>query len=109
MDELEWPREDSKRTPEERDRAVDELIGLVGAVDGILQVQSAEDVNYFLINCNRPFSDGEIRRLKEGVLKAYRWQYIFSVVEHPRFQKLYNELTTEHQRQRVSNALAPLN
>ena len=109
MDELEWPREDSKRTPEERDRAVDELIGLVGAVDGILQVQSAEDVNYFLINCNRPFSDGEIRRLKEGVLKAYRWQYIFSGVEHPRFQKLYNELTTEHQRQRVSNALAPLN
>ena len=109
MDELEWPREDSKRTPEERDRAVDELIGLVSAVDGILQVQSAEDVNYFLINCNRPFSDGEIRRLKEGVLKAYRWQYIFSGVEHPRFQKLYNELTTEHQRQRVSNALAPLN
>ena len=109
MDELEWPREDSKRTPEERDRGVDELIGLVGAVDGILQVQSAEDVNYFLINCNRPFSDGEIRRLKEGVLKAYRWQYIFSGVEHPRFQKLYNELTTEHQRQRVSNALVPLN
>jgi len=109
MDELEWPREDSKLTPEERDRAVDELIELVGAVDGILQVQSAEDVNYFLINCNRRFSDGEIRRLKEGVLKAYRWQYIFSGVEHPRFQKLYNELTTEHQRQRVSDALAPLN
>lgn len=64
MDELEWPREDSKLTPEERDRAVDELIELVGAVDGILQVQSAEDVNYFLINCNRPFSDGEIHRLK---------------------------------------------
>jgi DNA-binding Lrp family transcriptional regulator len=109
MDELEWPREDSKLTPEERDHAVDELIELVGAVDGILQMQSAEDVNYFLINCNRPFSDDEIRRLNEGVLKAYRWQYIFSGVEHPRFQKLYNELTTEHQRQRVSNALAPLN
>jgi len=109
MDELEWPREDSKLTPEERDHAVDELIELVGAVDGILQVQSAEDVNYFLMNCNRPFSDDEIRRLNEGVLKAYRWQYIFSGVEHPRFQKLYNELTTEHQRQRVSNALAPLN
>jgi len=109
MDELEWPREDSKLTPEERDHAVDELIALVGAVDGILQMQRAEDVNYFLINCNRPFSDDEIRRLNEGVLKAYRWQYIFSGVEHPRFQKLYNELTTEHQRQRVSNALAPLN
>lgn len=109
MDELEWPREDSKLTPEERDRAVDELIELVGAVDGILQMQRAEDVNYFLINCNRTFSDDEIRRLNEGVLKAYRWQYIFSGVKHPRFQKLYTELTTEHQRQRVSDALAPLN
>lgn len=109
MDELEWPREDNKLTPEERDRSVDELIGLVGAVDGILQMQGAEDVNYFSVNCNRPFSDGEIRRLNDGVLKAYRGQYIFSGVEHPRFQKLYNELTTEHQRQRVSHVLAPLN
>ena len=109
MDELEWPREDSKLTPGERDDAVDELIGLVGDVDGILQKQSTEDVDYFLKHCTRPFSDDEIGRIKAGVLKAYRWQYIFSGVEHPRFQKLYNELTTEDQRQRVSDALAPLN
>jgi hypothetical protein len=85
------------------------LIGLVGDVDRILQKQSAEDVDYFLKYCTRPFSDDEIHCIKEGVLKAYRWQYIFSGVEHPRFQKLYNELTTEAQRQRVSDALAPLN
>ena len=109
MDELEWPRENSKLTPAERDCAVDELIGLVNDVDGILQKQSAEDVDYFLRHCNRSFSDKEIRRIKEGVLKAYRWQYIFSGVEHPRFQKLYNELTTEAQRQRVSDSLTPLN
>jgi hypothetical protein len=109
MDELEWPREDSKLTHGERDYAVDELIGLVVDVDGILQKQSAEDVNYFLKHRSRPFSDDEIRRIRAGVLKAYRWQYIFSGVEHPRFQKLYNELTTEAQRQRVSDALAPLN
>ena len=109
MDELEWPREDSKLTPGERDYAVDELIGLVADVDGILQKQSAEDVDYFLKHCTRPFSDDEIHCIKEGVLKAYRWQYIFSGVEHPRFQKLYNELTTEVQRQRVSDSLAPLN
>jgi hypothetical protein len=36
------------------------------------------------------------------------WQYIFSGVEHPRFQKLYNELTTEEQRQRVGIVLATL-
>jgi len=52
------------------------------------------------------FTDDEIRSLKAGILNAYRWQYIFSGVEHPRFQKLYNELTTEQQRRRVSAALS---
>jgi hypothetical protein len=109
MDELEWPREDSKISDEERDRAVDELIALVAEVDNILQNQSAADVDYFTKLCNRSFSDDEIRHIKDGVLKAYRWQYIFSGVEHPRFQKLYNGLTTEDQRQRVNKALASLN
>ena len=109
MDEMEWPREDAKLSPDDRDRAIDELISLVADVDGILQNQSKADVDYFLKLCNRSFSDDEIQRIKEGVLRAYRWQYIFSGVEHPRFQKLYNELTTDEQRQRVSAALATLN
>ena len=109
MDELEWPRENSKLSAEERDRAVDELIGIVANVDAILQNQSKADVEYFLRLFNRSFSDDEIQRIKEGVLRAYRWQYIFSGVDHPRFQKLYNELTTDEQRQRVSAALATLN
>ena len=109
MDELEWPREDSKLSAEERDRAVDELIAIVGDVDGILQNQSVADVDYFVKVCDRSFTDDEIQHLNDGVLKAYRWQYIFSGVEHPRFQKLYKELTTEEQRQRVDAALATLN
>ena len=109
MDEMEWPREDAKLSPDDRDRAIDELISLVADVDGILQNQSKADVEYFLRLFNRSFSDDEIQRIKEGVLRAYRWQYIFSGVEHPRFQKLYNELTTDEQRQRVSAALATLN
>jgi len=109
MDELEWPREDSKLSAEERDRAVDELIAIVADVDGILQNQSAADVDYFTKVCDRSFTDDEVQRIKDGVLKAYRWQYIFSGVEHPRFQKLYNDLTTEDQRQHISAALATLN
>ena len=34
LDELEWQREDRKLSIEQRDRAVDDLIALVGAVDG---------------------------------------------------------------------------
>jgi len=109
MDELEWPREDRKLSAEERDHAIDELIAIVADVDGILQNQSAADVDYFTKVCDRSFTDDEVQRIKDGVLKAYRWQYIFSGVEHPRFQKLYNDLTTEDQRQHISAALATLN
>jgi len=89
--------------------SIDELIAIVADVDGILQNQSAADVDYFTKVCGRSFTDDEVQRIKDGVLKAYRWQYIFSGVEHPRFQKLYNDLTTEDQRQHVSAALATLN
>jgi hypothetical protein len=108
MDELEWPREDSKLSAEERDRAIEELIAIVGDVDGILKNQSTADADYFTKICDRSFTDDEFQSLKDGILKAYRWQYIFSGVEHPRFQKLYNDLTTEDQRQRVDHALATL-
>ncbi len=108
MDELEWPREDKKLTPAQRDRAIDEVIELVAAVDGILQAQCNADVDYFLKICKASFKEDEIKRIKSRVLKAYRWQYIFSGVEHPRFQKLFIDLTTEDQRQRINTALASL-
>jgi hypothetical protein len=108
MDELEWPREDKRLTATERDRAVDELIELVGAVDGILQAQSKSDVDYFLKVRNLVLGEAEIIRIREVVLKAYRWQYIFSGVNQPRFQRLFGRLTTETQQQRVSQALSPL-
>ena len=47
LDELEWKRHDATLTAEERDRAVDEFIELVGAVDGILQAQATADASYF--------------------------------------------------------------
>jgi hypothetical protein len=108
MDELEWPREDKRLTPKERDQAVDELIELVGAVDGILQAQSKADVDYFFKVRNPVLDEAQMNRIKELVLKAYRWQYIFSGVNHPRFQTLFGGLTTDMQQQRVSDALSPL-
>lgn len=108
MDELEWPREDKKLTPEERNRAVDELIGLVGDVDGILQVQSKADVDYFRKTSGAVLLAEEIELLRSGVLKAYRWQYIFSGVEHPRYQTAIGSLITEPQAQRINDALSTL-
>jgi hypothetical protein len=105
MDELEWPREDKKLTPTERDRAVDELIELVTAVDGILQAQSKADVDYFLKVRNPVLGKREIDRIRDGVLKAYRWQYIFSGAEHPRFTRVLGSLIAETQGKRINNAL----
>jgi hypothetical protein len=105
MDEIEWPRLDKKLTAAERDRAVDEVIELVSDVDGILKAQSKADVVYFTKVCSRSFSKDEIEHIEAVVLKAYRWQYIFSGVEHLRFQKLLQELTTQDQRKRLDAAL----
>lgn len=108
LDELEWERENAKISEDERHRAVDELIGIVVAVDGILQDQSAADVDYFLKVSGRSFTEDESRQLKTGFLQAYRWQYIFSGVEHPRYQKMLAAVTNEAQRQRLAEALATL-
>ena len=109
MDELEWPKEDKKLSATQRDQAIDEVIELIAAVDSILQAQCAADVDYFVKVCEGSFTENEMERLKDGVLKAYRWQYIFSGIEHPRFKKLFIDLTTEDQRQRINTALASLN
>ena len=105
MDELEWPREDKKLTPTERDRAVDQLIELVAAVDGILQAQSKADVDYFLKVVNPLRGKEEKNRIENGVLNAYRWQYIFSGSEHPRFRTALGSLITEAQGKSINNAL----
>jgi hypothetical protein len=108
LDELEWRREDAKLTPEERDRAVDDLIALVGAVDGILQVQAKADTDYFLRVVGRTFGAAEVKRIGDAMLKAYRWQYIGSGVSDERFQKIIGGMVTEAQMQRIGAALGPL-
>lgn len=108
MDSLEWPRQDAKLTESQRDAAVGEVIQLVDGVDHLLQAQRTYDLDYFLTVCNPSFTASQLDQLHEGMLKAYRWQYIFSGVEHVRFQGLLTQLTTEQQRARLGAALAPL-
>lgn len=108
MDELEWLREDQQLSDAERDQAVDDLIALVGAVDGILQLQAKQDAQYFVANCERVFSSDEVELVHAKLLKAYRWQYILSGVQVPRFNQVLGSLITLAQSQRISAALATL-
>jgi len=108
LDELEWSRENAKVTAPQRDQAVGDLIDLVAAVDGILQMQSAADVDYFLRVCGRTFDKAQVERLRDTVLKAYRWQYIGSGVQDERFQKILGGMITDAQMKRIGAALAPI-
>src|SRR5438045_6837544 len=59
LDELEWRRENARLTGAERDQGVADLIDLVGAVDGIVQVQAKADAEYFIHNARRAFSPSQ--------------------------------------------------
>jgi len=108
LDELEWVREDAKLTAEQRDAAVDDLIALVGAVDGILQAQAAADAVYFTQIAGRAFTPDEVAQIHDGVLRAYRWQYIVSGVQNPRFGEVLGTLITAAQGARIGAALTPI-
>ena len=95
-------------TGEERDRAVDDFIELVAAVDGMLRAQAAADAGYFTANCGRAVGADEARTIETAVLAAYRWQYIHSGAGHPHFGKVLSGLITESQGQRIQAALATL-
>ncbi len=106
LDELELLREDATLTKAERDAAVDDLIALVGGVDGILQAQAKADAAYF-----RAITGADTQRaaaIESHVLKAYRWQYIVSGVMEPRFQGVLFALVDRAQAERIQAALAPL-
>jgi hypothetical protein len=108
LDELELLRHDAGLTVEQRDRAVDDFIGLVAAVDGMLRAQAAADAGYFAANCGRAVDADEARAIEAAFLAAYRWQYIHSGAGHPHFGKVLSGLITEPQGQRIQAALATL-
>ena len=108
LDELELVAEDATLSQAQRDTAVDELIALVGAVDGILQAQAAADAGYFIAIAGTAFSDAQKEQIHALMLKAYRWQYIVSGVMEPRFQKVLFALVDAQQGARIQAALAPL-
>jgi len=81
---------------------------LVGAVDSLLQAQSKADVRYLCHVSETRFTGAQVAELEAGVLKAYRWQYIGSGAQHPRFTKLLTGMITQAQAERVTRALAPI-
>ncbi len=104
LDELEWMRENSRLTAEQRDAAVDDLIALAGAVDGILQVQAKSDAAYFIAVTGAP----NAAEMEKAFLAAYRYQYIVSGVQNQRFGEILGGMITPAQGERIGAALKPI-
>jgi hypothetical protein len=108
LDEMEWQREDAGLTSAARDAAVDDLIALVAAVDGLVRLQAGADAQYFSAVNARRLPPGDAARLADGLVAAYRWQYILSGVQVPRFQEVLRPMVNDEQMGRIGTALAPI-
>jgi hypothetical protein len=78
---------------EEREKAVDELIELGGAIDGLLSQQADLDLESLAKAIGRTLSEDEKAEIKRATQRAYRWTFIVSGLEHPNFVQIVSELT----------------
>jgi len=108
LDERAWRLEDARLEPAARDRAIGDLIVLLGMIDGILQAQARADAKYFGAACGRRLAQSDRARVEGGLLNAYRWQYILSGVQAPHFSALLTGMLNAEQHGRIAAALAPL-
>jgi hypothetical protein len=106
MDHLETLRAFDGISDEAGDRAIDELIILVGAVRGLLEKQALLDVSNLETYIGRKLNAADRDEVFENVLRAKCWTFIESGTTHPRFLELFVEVTTPEQRERVGQALA---
>ena len=71
-------------------------------------MQAQADADYFLRCAGPTFSPVEEALVHDALLKAYRWQYIVSGVQEPRFGEVLKALVTPAQMERIGKALAPI-
>jgi hypothetical protein len=78
---------------EERERAVDELLELGGAVDGLLAQQVELDIEALARRTGRSFTDEETSEIRDAQQRGYRWTFLVSGLEHPNFTRIVEQLT----------------
>ena len=108
MDHLETLRAFKGMNAMEKDQAIDDLIALVGAVDGLLQTQTGFDVENFERLLDRSLDKARRAEVTAGLLAAKRYTFIESGVAHPNFQELFGMVTTPAQQLKVQSALMPV-
>ncbi len=84
-----------RMTAEEREAAVDELLELGMAIDGLLAQQIEMDIDALESACGREFSPEEKEEIRTHQRRSYRWTFIVSGLEHPKFVEIVNQLTEQ--------------
>jgi len=108
MDHLETLRAFKRMTDDEKDQAINDLIELAGAVDGLLQQQAKFDVQNLEKYLGRTFKSAEADEVYSGELRAKRYCFLESGVTHPNFLKIFGAVTNPAQQARVQTALKPI-
>jgi hypothetical protein len=108
MDHLETLRAFQSMSAVEKDRAIDDLIELLSAVDGLLQMQARLDVENLQACLWRRLGPAEQGEIRAAVLAAKRYTFIESGVTHPNFLDLLAMVTTPAQQQKLGQALGSL-
>jgi len=78
-----------------RESAIDEVLELGGAIDGLLQQQIGLNIDALQVATGRIFSNAERDEITAKTLHAWRWTFLVSGLEHPNVVKLVGEITNE--------------
>jgi len=79
----------------EREAAIDEVLELGGAIDGLLQQQIGLNIDALQAATGRVFTADERDEIAAKTLHAWRWTFLVSGLEHPKVVKLVEEITDQ--------------
>jgi hypothetical protein len=81
-------------TADQREQAIDQLLELGGAVDGLLAQQIELDIDALQQASGRALTDAERDEIRTHQRRAYRWTFLVSGLQHPNFVRIVEQLTT---------------
>jgi hypothetical protein len=79
---------------DDREQAIDQLLELGGAVDGLLGDQIELDIDALQAATGRRFTEPERNEIRTHQQRAYRWTFLVSGLQHPNFVRIVQQLTT---------------
>ena len=81
----------------ERERAIDEVLELGGAIDGLLLQQIGMNIAALERSTGRVFTTDEREEITRETQRASRWTFLVSGLRHPNVVRLVGEITDEGQ------------